>query len=338
MGLTVVIPSYNSARWLPETLKALKASLRQSTWDAEIIIVDDGSTDETAKVLEKLSLDRTIDIRVISQPNEGRFLARWAGISLAKNEKILLLDSRVIIGEDSLRFVQERINNSSEDLVWNAFVETDEKSSLPGFFWDIPTRLFWGKFLANPQPVRFGTDGFDSYPKGTGCLLVGTDLLRRSYLSVWPEGDKMLVSDDTRLLREIVRQRDIVLDPSFHATYRPRVDFASFMSHTFNRGTLFVDSYAGTSLMRKVFILFGSLIPFAAISLTLTGNFVWVALTGILFLLIPALIGALRRATRKSIASYLFLVVPFGFLFWAGVVRGVWVHRRHFACRERGSK
>jgi glycosyltransferase involved in cell wall biosynthesis len=337
--LSVVIPSYNSAEWLPETLNALKASITRSSWKAEVIIVDDGSTDGTSKVLKEFDSESAFDFRVIEQSNSGRFLSRWSGISTAKFDQILLLDSRVVVGLDSLNYLRNSLENGGRDFVWNAFVETDEKASLPGFFWDIPTRLFWGKFLANPRPISFGLKEFDSFPKGTGCIFLEKKLLMDSYLKVWPEGDLSLVSDDTRLLREIVQHQDILLDPKFHAVYKPRVDFASFFSHTYTRGTLFVDSYGGTSLARRLIILLGAVLPLGAIALIVTG-LSWLVLSGLLIaVFVPMVIGAFRRASGKALASYLLLVIPFGLLFWAGLVRGIWVHRRHFAVdRRKGSK
>lgn len=339
MGLSVVIPSYNSAEWLPETLKALKASLNRSSWNAEVIVVDDGSTDGTSKVLDEFNPESAFDFRVIKQSNSGRFLARWVGISAAKFDQILLLDSRVVVGVDSLNYLQNSVGKRGQDFVWNAFVETDEKASLPGFFWDIPTRLFWGKFLANPRPISFGLNEFDSFPKGTGCLFLEKKLLMDSYLKVWPESDLSLVSDDTKLLREIVQHQEILLDPKFHAVYKPRIDIASFLSHTFTRGTLFVDSYAGTSVARSLIIFLGAVLPLGAIALVATGLW-WLVLSGLFMaVLVPMVIGAFRRASAKALASYLLLFIPFGVLFWAGIVRGIWVHRRHFTIdRRKGSE
>jgi len=339
VGLSVVIPTYNSAEWLPETLSALKDSLNRSSWESEVIIVNDGSTDNTSDVLDNEILGKTNDIRVINQENHGRFLARWSGISNAKFDNILLLDSRVIVSENSLFYLENAVKRIGQGFVWNAFVETDRKASLLGFFWDIPTRLFWGKFLENPQRVRFGLEDFDRYPKGTGCLFLEKTLLRSSYLAAWPEGDLALVSDDTRLLREIVQHRDIILDPEFHATYRPRVGVIAFLVHTYNRGTLFVDSYAGTSLARRVAIFFTALGPVGAISFIAAGLSWLLGVLGLLIVAIPTAIGSMRRAPLKALASYTLLVFPFGILFWAGIVRGIWVHRRHFALnRKEGSE
>lgn len=337
-GLSVVIPSFNSAPWLESTLGALIRSLSYSSWEAEIIVVDDGSTDNSQQILEKIESQTDFDIKVITQKNQGRFLARWSGIQLASKENVLLLDSRVLIDPDSLGYVETQIKQLDGNAIWNAYVRTDEHSSLPGLFWDVPTRLFWGKFLKNPHRVRFGAADFDKNPKGTGCLLLNRELLVDAYKEVWPEKDLALVSDDTRLLRNLVQKQDIILDPDFLALYRPRISLKSFVSHTFMRGTLFVDSYAGTSPTRKIIIFFSALLPLLFIAFSSSGFLVLSLLILAALLVVPAVIGAVRNAPLKALTSYLLLVLPFGILFWAGLVRGIFVHRRHFGLKKRSSK
>lgn len=335
MGLSVVIPSFNSAPWLESTLLSLDDSLSNSNWKAEIIVVNDGSTDNSIQILEEFKKQSGQTIKVISQQNKGRFLARWAGIQKATEDYILLLDSRVLLDPDSLSYVESQIRESNSAFIWNAYVRTDESCSLPGLFWDVPTRMFWGDFLQNPHKVSFGEKDFDKYPKGTGCLLLERSLLIDSYKEVWPEGNSALVSDDTKLLRNLVKRQEIILDPGFLAYYRPRISMKSFVSHTFQRGTLFVDSYAGTSISRKVFIALMALLPILFIVLASTG-LIWPIVFAILaLLLVPASLGAIRRASPKSLYSYLLLVVPFGILFWAGLIRGIFVHRHHFGLKTR---
>ena len=337
-GLSVVIPSFNSAPWLETTLSALIRSLSYSNWDAEIIVVDDGSTDNSLQLLEKIESQTDFDIKVITQNNQGRFLARWAGIQIASKPNVLLLDSRVLIDTDSLAYVETQIQQLDGNAIWNAYVRTDDHASLPGLFWDVPTRIFWGKFLSNPHRVRFGAEEFDKNPKGTGCLLLNRELLVDAYKEVWPEGDLALVSDDTRLLRNLVQKQDIILDPNFLALYRPRISMKSFASHTFMRGTLFVDSYAGTSRTRTIIIFFAALLPLLFIAFAGIGHLVFSLLFIAALLVVPAVIGAIRKAPLKALISYLLLVLPFGIMFWAGLIRGIFVHRRHFGLKKRSSK
>jgi glycosyltransferase involved in cell wall biosynthesis len=328
--LTVVIPSFNSAPYLENTLRSLEASLLGSGWEARIVVVDDGSTDNTLQVLADLSPSIAYPLDVLSQENKGRFLARWAGISAADSEYVLLLDSRVLMDTDAPGFVHRALREEPGPLTWNAYVRTDANSKLAGLFWDVPTRLFWGNFLANPRAVTVTIDEFDSFPKGTTCLLAPLDALTASCLRVWPEGDASLVSDDTKLLRDLVASHPLRLDPNFGATYLPRVTFKSFLSHTFTRGTLFVDSYAGTSGFRRMILAAFALLPVFLVVATLLHVFGWLMLAALIALLAPAVIGLCRKASWRATLAYLVYVLPFGLVFWAGLVRGIWVHRHHF--------
>jgi glycosyltransferase involved in cell wall biosynthesis len=87
-GVSVVIPTYNLARLLPEAVESVRA---QSWPDLEIIVVDDGSTDETPQLLERLS--REGGARCFRQENAGAAAARNRGIREARKSWIAFLDA-----------------------------------------------------------------------------------------------------------------------------------------------------------------------------------------------------------------------------------------------------
>lgn len=91
--LSVVIPTYNGASMLPVTLHALEfQSLASDRF--EVIIVDDGSSDNTESVFADLALPRSF--RYVRQQNKGAAAARNRGASLANGGVLLFLDSDVI--------------------------------------------------------------------------------------------------------------------------------------------------------------------------------------------------------------------------------------------------
>ncbi len=93
--ISVVIPAFNSERYIAE---ALEAVLRQTLQPHEIIVVDDGSTDRTREVVQKFE-NR---VKYIYQDNAGSGKARNTGTRNAKGELIAFLDSDDVWAEDHL--------------------------------------------------------------------------------------------------------------------------------------------------------------------------------------------------------------------------------------------
>src|SRR5262249_44124633 len=89
-GLTsIVIPTYNHAKWLHD---AVESALSQ-TAPVEVIVVDDGSTDETPEILARIESRA----RVLRLKHGGPCAARNAGIDAAQGEFVMFLDADDII-------------------------------------------------------------------------------------------------------------------------------------------------------------------------------------------------------------------------------------------------
>lgn len=86
---SVVIPCFNYGRYLPEAIASVRA---QTLGDVEVIVVDDGSTDEeTRGCLD--ALEREGGVRVVRQANRGLSAARNAGLAVARGEYACCLDA-----------------------------------------------------------------------------------------------------------------------------------------------------------------------------------------------------------------------------------------------------
>lgn len=107
--VSVVIPAYNYGRYLGE---AIDSVLNQTYRKIEIIVVDDGSTDNTAQVATSYS-----GVKYIYQNNQGSSVARNTGITAAKGEWILCLDS-----DDKLKpnYVEKCLSVSEADIISTA--------------------------------------------------------------------------------------------------------------------------------------------------------------------------------------------------------------------------
>jgi glycosyltransferase involved in cell wall biosynthesis len=87
--VSIVIPCYNQGRFLPE---AIGSALQQTHPFVEVTVVDDGSTDDTASVIEDYPT-----IRRVAQPNRGVTSARNAGLFESRGEYVVFLDADDIL-------------------------------------------------------------------------------------------------------------------------------------------------------------------------------------------------------------------------------------------------
>ena len=83
--VSVVVPTYNACRFLPGAIASVRA---QNYQPLEIILVDDGSTDDTQQLVRNWN-----DVRYVSQPNQGPAAARNTGIDAARGEILAFLDA-----------------------------------------------------------------------------------------------------------------------------------------------------------------------------------------------------------------------------------------------------
>lgn len=94
--VSVVIPAYNSAKCIESTLLSV---FNQSYPNIEIVVVDDGSSDETVTIVSKFVPDK---VTLVSQKNGGACRARNAGLKLSKGKYIQFLDGDDLLSRDKI--------------------------------------------------------------------------------------------------------------------------------------------------------------------------------------------------------------------------------------------
>jgi len=102
---SIIIPTYNRADLISDTLNSLK---QQQYENFEIIVVDDGSTDNTGEVVDAIQNDKVFYFK---KENAERAAARNFGIRKASGDYITFLDSDDILYPDALSIANEVINN-----------------------------------------------------------------------------------------------------------------------------------------------------------------------------------------------------------------------------------
>lgn len=195
MKISVIIPAYNSERFLAETLDCL---LGQTLKDIQIVIVNDGSTDGTADIIAEYAAKHG-NIMPVYQENAGVSAARNNGISRADGKYTLFLDSDDLLSPDALEVIYNTLEANGADMAlcrtmrfgyggeeFNPIVDSLAKEAAIDCF---DKRLLWNFLLGNKcfktdllknsgtlfPPLRYSEDGaftmqfvYAAKPKITG--------------------------------------------------------------------------------------------------------------------------------------------------------------------------
>lgn len=129
--VSVVIPAYNAASYIDETLSSLEC---QTLSDIEIICVDDGSADATLSIIKRHE-DSDSRVTSIHQTNQGAGVARNAGAEVAKGKWLAFLDADDIYCADFLEVMVSAASEGNADMAiceYDRYLETTGKTK-PGF-------------------------------------------------------------------------------------------------------------------------------------------------------------------------------------------------------------
>ena len=241
LDLGLIIPTYNMAAHLPR----LFASLEQSGLLhnlREIILVDDGSKDETPELLKSFASQHESTVRIVSLPsNQGRFHARWEGAKASFCEKILFLDTRLELEEG---FLNALLTLAPQHQALMGVVNIDTSSSVFSLYWDRTHRVIFRRhFSAAARGFFITAENYDLYLKGTGVFLCN----RASFISACESfcGAEVL-SDDTALMKVIVQKDPIWVDARLAIRWRPRENARDFLARLWERGPSFVEYHIFT--------------------------------------------------------------------------------------------
>ena len=102
---SIIVPVYNTEKYLKRCLDSIKS---QTFKDYEVIIVNDGSTDNSSDIISKYSY------KVINQENQGLSMARNNGVKVASGEYLIFLDSDDYIEKDLLKEINNSLTNNPD--------------------------------------------------------------------------------------------------------------------------------------------------------------------------------------------------------------------------------
>lgn len=164
--VSIIMPAYNAARYIKETIESV---LTQSYSNWEMIIVDDGSTDNIAEIIKEYS-EKDARIQYIYQTNKGQSSARNRGIKEAQGKYIAFLDADDLFLPAKLEEQVKFLENNSECGVSYCKIYhflNDNKQQLfynpqPNYSGDIFERVLTQNFI-NPLAVVLRKEVLDKY-------------------------------------------------------------------------------------------------------------------------------------------------------------------------------
>ena len=174
--ISVIIPAYNAERTILETI----ASVQQQTFlDFELIVIDDGSTDQTLKLVHSFADER---IKTFSYKNAGVSVARNRGIAHATGEFIAFLDADDLWTPDKLELQLATLQQRPEAGVvysWTCNLDEEGGAFHPGesvfFEGDVYANLLVINFLANGSNPLIRRQAIESVGEFDPTLTYGED-------------------------------------------------------------------------------------------------------------------------------------------------------------------
>lgn len=129
VALSIIIPLYNAENYIVETINSV---LREIPDNVEVIIVNDGSTDNSVALIKsKFSLQLNLGkLLLLEQPNSGVSVARNTGINNSKGDYITFVDADDLLFEDYYTSVFSVINNAAPDIIDIGFRKFSDQADL----------------------------------------------------------------------------------------------------------------------------------------------------------------------------------------------------------------
>ena len=233
--MSVVIPAYNAAATLDETLRSVRSQTHRAL---EIIVVDDGSVDDTRAIAERHAAvdDR---VQVITQPNAGLAASRNAGWMRARSELIAFIDADDLWAPTKIERQLERLREGGErvGLVYCGSIGIDGASLMDARRWEVPRfegdvldPILASNFIGNGSAVLVrrqalvDAHGFESGLRAAGAegcedYLLSCRVAERFHFAVVPEHlvgyrdlPQNMSSNRPRMLRSWMLVYDEMLD------------------------------------------------------------------------------------------------------------------------------
>lgn len=121
--VSIIVPAYNVEEYIERTLNSI---ISQTFKYFELILVNDGSTDNTLKIIEETLLNSDINYKIINKQNGGVSAARNAGIMAAKGDYLFFLDGDDFIKDTCLEKLFNALINNNCDAAYTNYIKVSD--------------------------------------------------------------------------------------------------------------------------------------------------------------------------------------------------------------------
>ncbi|MBN1102072.1 MAG: glycosyltransferase [Deltaproteobacteria bacterium] len=205
--VSILIPAYNHAAFLPE---AIESALSQGEIRSEILVIDDGSTDDTLQVIQSFSAR---GVKAFSQPNQGEGAACNAGIRHSRGQYIFWLDADDQLAPEALPKLLSILEaNPKAFFAFSDILLMDEHGHPTGKVWE------YGQVLRGHLTARLFEEARSPIP-GRASTLVRRDLYERFRLF----DEDLRVATDTEFLARLLSENDFRVVHVPEPLYRYRI-------------------------------------------------------------------------------------------------------------------
>jgi glycosyltransferase involved in cell wall biosynthesis len=139
---SIVIPAYNESSRIPATLESVVACIRQQRWPAEVLVVNDGSTDSTAQLVRDFAL-RAPEVRLLENPgNRGKGYSVRAGVLQAQGDIVMFTDSDLSAPIEEAERLFTAIANGADIAIGSRWLESGRQTQRQPLYRQLFGRCF----------------------------------------------------------------------------------------------------------------------------------------------------------------------------------------------------
>lgn len=178
--VSVIMPVYNGAKFIK---KGIDSILGQTYKEVELIVVDDGSKDESGAIVKEYIKEfssKEISIKYILQENGGVAKARNTGIKAAQGEYLMFLDQDDWYSKEAVELLVKKAEESGADLIISGYHLVDMEGNIKTT-WNLNPELEWSKFrIVAPWGKLFRKEVIDRY----GITFLDTKISEDLYFNI----------------------------------------------------------------------------------------------------------------------------------------------------------